>query len=195
LITGTWKVIVSGGYIPLYRAPFGQAFVPSSGRGAHGVPFVAPAAEERYTAMVTGGAEGAGLTLRAYFDQLSYSANDPIKLSVTLSDEQLITDAEVTAIVGPLVTVGPATRDPVLVLYDDGLHGDGLANNGVYANTLDGSNTTNEGAYNFQVVATGTSNSGDTFTRLVQRNVNVGLVSQGPGQEFRDYYLPLIVRQ
>jgi hypothetical protein len=175
LITGTWKMTVTGGYIPLYR-----------------VPFVAPAAEESYTAMVTGGAEGAGLTLRAYLDQTSYLANDPIKLSVTLSDEQLITDAEVTAMVGPLVTVGPATRAPVLVLYDDGLHGDGLANNGVYANTLDGSNTTNEGAYNFQVFATGLSNSGETFTRQVQRNVNVGLVSTDPGQEFYYCYLSLI---
>jgi hypothetical protein len=145
--------------------------------------------------MVTGGAEGAGLTLRAYFDQPSYSINDPIKLSVTLSDERLISDAQVVATVGPLVSVGPSSRDPVLVLYDDGLHGDGLANNGVYANTLDGSNTANAGAYNFQVFATGASNSGDDFERLVQRSVNVGLVSAGPGQDFHNYYLPLIVRQ
>jgi hypothetical protein len=192
LITGVWKMMIAGGSIPRSRRQV-----------------MAPVNEEQYTAIVTGRAVGAGLTLRAYFDQPSYSTNEAIKLSVTLSDEQLITDAQVVAIVGPLVTVGPSPQsqssgdapNPILVLYDDGLHGDGLANNGVYANTLAGNNTANEGAYSFQVFATGTSNGGDVFARWVQRNVNVEPNLNGVSssmfsfQEFiYNCYLPLVVR-
>jgi len=146
------------------------------------------------------------VTVRAYFDKLGYQTNEPIKLSITLSDDQPISDAEVVAIVGPLITVGPSPQlqasadapNPILVLYDDGLHGDGLVNDGVYANTLDGINTTNEGVYNFQVFATGTANNGDTFARLVQQNVNVGLSSSSFASTYPEYihncYLPLIMK-
>lgn len=182
LITGVWKMMITGGSMPMSRAPV-----------------AAPLSEEQYTALVMGRATGAGLTLRAYFDKPSYAVNDPIKLSVTLSDEEPILGAEVVAVVGPLVSVGPSqasadSSSPILVLYDDGLHGDGLANNGVYANTLGSSSTDNEGAYNFQVSATGTSNGGETFARTVQRNVNVGLESGGaPIYEPVYCYLPLVM--
>ncbi|MGD9101139.1 MAG: VWA domain-containing protein, partial [Anaerolineae bacterium] len=188
LITGVWKMMIDGGSIPMSH-----------------VPVMAPVNEEHYTALVTGRSTGAGLTLRAYFDKPSYAVNDPIKLSATLSDEEPILGIEVVAIVGPLVSVGPSSQSqapadsssPILVLYDDGLHGDGRANNGVYANTLSGINTANEGAYNFQVSATRTSNNGEAFARTVQRNVNVGLESGGtPIYELvHGYYLPLLLRQ
>jgi len=189
LITGVWKMMITGGSIPLSNPAL-----------------TAATNEEQYTALVAGRATGAGLTLRPYFDQPSYSTNEPIKLSVTLSDDRLISGAEVVAIVGPLITVGPSPQlqtpadgpNPILVLYDDGLHGDGLANNGVYANTLDSVNTANAGAYAFQVFATGTSNNGDAFARWVQQNVNVGLDAGSATPAYQEFthhsYLPLIMR-
>lgn len=50
-----------------------------------------------------------------------------------------------------------------LTLFDDGTHGDGAANDGVYANSF--TDTQNEGTYSFQVSADGTSPAGIDFTR------------------------------
>lgn len=191
LITGVWKMMIAGGS---FASPSVQA--------------MASTGEESYTALVMGRISGAGLTMHAYFDKLSYQANEPIKLSITLSDHEPIPDGEVMAIVGPLITVGPSPQvqasealpNPILMLYDDGRHGDGLANNGVYANTLDGSNTVNEGVYNFQVFATGTANFGDMFARLLQKNVSVGLDSSSFTSTYQEValshkcYLPLVLK-
>jgi hypothetical protein len=58
-----------------------------------------------------------------------------------------------------------------LKLYDDGLHGDGAADDGVYANFFSGTNT--GGSYTFDVTASGTApNSGD-FTREGSRSTVV----------------------
>jgi len=191
LTTGVWKMMITGGSI-----------------SSSGIQAMTSTAEESYTALVTGRTTGAAVTVHAYFDEISYQANEPIKLSITLSDDQPIPDGEVTAIVGPLVTVGPSPQiqasaalpNPILALYDDGRHGDGLANNGVYANTLDASNTVNEGVYNFQVFATGTASNGDRFARSLQQNVSVGLDSTSFTSTYQEVafnhtcYLPLILK-
>ena len=57
----------------------------------------------------------------------------------------------------------------VLTLFDDGAHGDGEANDGVYANTfyqtgMAGSDS-GAGSYNVTVVANGMSPLADAFTR------------------------------
>ena len=58
-----------------------------------------------------------------------------------------------------------------LKLYDDGLHGDGGADDGVYANFFSGTNT--GGSYTFDITASGTApNSGD-FTREGSRSTVV----------------------
>ena len=50
-----------------------------------------------------------------------------------------------------------------ITLFDDGLHGDGEAGDGVYANRY--TNTQNEGTYSFTVTAEGTSPAGNGFLR------------------------------
>ena len=50
-----------------------------------------------------------------------------------------------------------------LTLFDDGTHGDGAANDGVYANSF--TDTQNEGTYSFAISATGTSPNGIDFVR------------------------------
>jgi len=55
------------------------------------------------------------------------------------------------------------TFDEILPLFDDGLHNDGAANDGVYANIYKA--TTNEGTYIFNITATGTDSKGFPFRR------------------------------
>jgi hypothetical protein len=50
-----------------------------------------------------------------------------------------------------------------LTLFDDGTHGDGNKDDGVYGNRF--SDTLKEGSYFFHFIATGTSSSGSTFRR------------------------------
>jgi len=58
----------------------------------------------------------------------------------------------------------PAQNQYIFELYDDGQHGDGDANDGVYANTF--SDTSLEGSYNFNVLILGANNrDGQPFTR------------------------------
>lgn len=164
LVYGVWKMMITGGTIP------------SAAQGIN-----APTAAENYSALVTGQVLGAAVTLNLYLDKLAYNVNEPIKVTATLSDDQPITGAEIIVIVGPIITAGPpsqaqaAANNPILILYDDGAHGDGAANDGVYANTLEGSNTANAGVYDFQVFTSGTDNDGEAFSRVVRQSVNVGL--------------------
>jgi hypothetical protein len=164
LVSGVWKLMITGGTIPSL---------------VNGIN--ASTAVENYSALVTGQVIGAAVTLNLYLDKLAYDVNKPIKVSATLSDDQPITSAEIIAIVGNIITAGSPTEaqvaanNPILILYDDGLHGDGQANDGVYANILEGSNTANAGVYDFQVFTTGTNNDGEAFSRLVRYSVNVGL--------------------
>jgi murein DD-endopeptidase MepM/ murein hydrolase activator NlpD len=55
------------------------------------------------------------------------------------------------------------TFDEILPLFDDGLHNDGAANDGVYANIYKA--TTKEGTYIFNITATGTDSKGFPFRR------------------------------
>ncbi len=132
------------------------------------------------------------LHLRCYFNQPSYLAGQPIKLSVTLSDEQPILNAQILAVVGPLVQAGRDMRatDPFMNLYDDGDHSDGLANDGVYANTLSGWVIDTEGTYTFSVFASGIGNNGQLFNRQFAESIFVGSNAEFPYLN----YMPLIIR-
>lgn len=178
LVAGTWKMIVNDG-------TFAKGTVTSA--QADGVPYTAQAFSD------------SSITLRTYIDQLHFNPGDDIKISVSLSDDQPITGVTVQAVVGPLFTASPLAGQsgPLLTLLDDGAHGDGLANDGVYAATLSGDDTTNEGTYTFNVfVYEGTSNQGQTFDRRDRVNVLVG--SDAPpfvlSDTFGFTYLPLIMK-
>ncbi len=64
-----------------------------------------------------------------------------------------------------------SSSSPVFYLYDDGSHGDGQANDGVYGNLY--TSTSNSGSYIFNFEASGTTNTGDPFTRITQRSLFV----------------------
>jgi hypothetical protein len=117
-------------------------------------------------------AKNSNLVLQPHFDKASYSKGEAIQVNATLTNTQPVTNASVTAILGPMATGGlsPAA-DLTLKLYDDGTHGDGAANDGVYANSW--TNTAWDGSYNFQILATG-MNNGEKFARQVSSRVQVG---------------------
>jgi hypothetical protein len=172
LVAGVWQLRITGGSVSA-----------ASGKGRIASPL-----GEAYTARVTG---QANLTMRFNLGGNNYLTTQPLKFIVTLSDDQPIRGATVSVSVQPPSQAAQAIRlskwisvngdtvpDPenvakakatykqpsaMVSLYDDGLHGDGAANDGVYANTYIG--TSVAGTYAFSAYATGTSSIGGTFTR------------------------------
>lgn len=67
-----------------------------------------------------------------------------------------------------------------LTLHDDGAHGDGAADDGVYANTF--SNTSNEGSYTFDVSASGTAPNSGNFQREGSKSTVVSVPLQIAGK-------------
>jgi len=59
-----------------------------------------------------------------------------------------------------------------ITLFDDGMHGDGMANEGVYANFY--TNTNIEGTYKFTAKATGTR-SPEEFERVIEQSIYVSV--------------------
>jgi uncharacterized protein YegL len=64
-----------------------------------------------------------------------------------------------SGVLGPAVTFAVDT----LVLYDDGLHSDGSANDGLYANSY--GNTVKDGSYTITIVASGSTSTAGSFRR------------------------------
>ena len=100
------------------------------------------------------------------FDQAEYFAGEPVQIRGRIEDT-FVDFAEPSYILGATIKVtveDPGLNHYSLELYDDGLHGDGEANDGVYANTF--ADTSLIGNYNFKVQVSGTNNrSGQPFTR------------------------------
>jgi hypothetical protein len=99
-------------------------------------------------------------------DQTEYPQGSPIKITASIEDSFLDV-VEHQYILG--VTMQVAVEDPALnsytfELYDDGLHGDGGADDGIYASTF--TNTSLVGSYNFDLSVSGANlRDGQPFTR------------------------------
>ena len=201
LVSGVWTMNVSGGSIVTSR---------------NGV--ISTAGGEPYTAIVTG---RAALTMHSYFDKPGYLTTEQIKVSVTLADSQPILGADVeVSVQSPLATAaqirasewietnGDSIPDPdtvaqieamsvavasTIVLRDDGAHGDGQPDDGVYANTLPGLDTTTAGAYVFNVDCSGNSSAGDAFARHTTSTI---YIAQNPHPSYGDnaVFLPMIAK-
>jgi uncharacterized protein YegL len=99
-------------------------------------------------------------------DKPTYYVGAPIRITASIEDNFLdVTEPQY--ILG--VTMEVTAEDPgrnvySFGLYDDGLHGDGEANDGVYANIF--ANTSFVGSYNFNTRVSGVNNRhGQPFTR------------------------------
>lgn len=158
------------------------------------------------------------LTSRLFFDRDSYSLMEPIKLVMSISDSEPILGATVTVDVsapspttaelipmsewieinGDLVpdpdqlselTTSDRAGSDSLALFDDGQHGDGLANDGVYANLF--LRTYDPGTYKFSIKATGISTLGDQFERYGELST---YIEDDPTFDPSFIHLPLIIR-
>lgn len=142
------------------------------------------------------------LTVDMYFDRGQYSIGEPIKINAslsgptypitgatvianiqlpsgttlraqTLAGKDLLTEEEKTELANLRKLQNLSLQDQI-TLFDDGLHGDGMANEGVYSNFY--LNTSTAGSYEFLVKASG-SVGGEPFTREMQETT---FVSGGP---------------
>lgn len=164
LVPGVWTIGIEGGVVPALAG-------------------VMQAAAERYEVLVSGDVVGAAATLNLYLDKSRYNVGEEIRIAATLSDDQPIIGADIVAVSGPIVLAGPpaqlmgpvADSWPIVKLYDDGNHGDGRADDGVYANTLVAAEA--PGIYEFQVFTDALANNNQPFARLVRGSVNIGLTS------------------
>lgn len=100
----------------------------------------------------------------------------PVPIYGILTDEKPIPGAEVYALVsgpglGPDAASTALNGSRILQLFDDGAHGDGKPDDGLYANTL--TNTTQPGGYTVKLVASGVNNFGETFVRYANVGFNV----------------------
>jgi hypothetical protein len=100
-------------------------------------------------------------------DKDEYYSGEPIILTASIEESLLDSPTEPEYIHGVAMQVtveDPALNQYSFDLYDDGLHGDGRTDDGVYANTF--SNTSLAGSYNFKVQVSGVNNrDAQPFTR------------------------------
>ena len=98
-------------------------------------------------------------------DPHTRGSGTPVPIYGILTDSKPIPFAVVTA----LVTGGGGSR--LLDLYDDGKHGDGKAEDGLYANILTGLSV--PGGYAVRLAASGSNTSGEPFMRFASTGFNV----------------------
>lgn len=123
----------------------------------------------------------AATRISANFDQEEYSAGDPIKLSASIEDSISAAPKGPEYIYGvrwQVIVEGPTRTQYSFELYDDGRHGDGAAEDGVYANVFE--ETLLSGKYNFYIQISGLNNRGymnhevgTQFTRVYFRSTVV----------------------
>ncbi|MFZ5912436.1 MAG: choice-of-anchor X domain-containing protein [Chloroflexota bacterium] len=108
------------------------------------------------------------MTVSVAADKDEYVAGEPIVFTASVNDS---TSGSLLAppnyILGATIQVtaeDPALDQTTFELYDDGQHGDGQANDGIYGNAFDDASL--EGVYNFKVQISGNNNrDGQPFTR------------------------------
>jgi Mg-chelatase subunit ChlD len=131
---------------------------------------------ESYSLSVTGDTD---LRIDGSFYEENPEVYQPIGLLVTLTNgPSPVTGAHVTAEITPPIystdnildedspyfgTTHPMSPMEEIALYDDGAHGDGSANDGIYGTIY--TNTDVPGSYIFDIKATGTTQAGRTYTR------------------------------
>ncbi len=94
-------------------------------------------------------------------DKLNYAGGESVHIQASLADDWPILDAAVTATVEAPAGAGFDTQQ--IMLYDDGIHGDGAADDGVYGNDFD--QILWEGSYTVSVDAEGESGVAGPFVR------------------------------
>lgn len=99
-------------------------------------------------------------------DKQTYDSNEPISLTAKLLyDANSYSDANVIA------EIKKPDGNETIILYDDGLHNDANAGDGIYANTY--SNTSTEGDYEIIATSSGRNPFNEPFVRQTSKTVLV----------------------
>ena len=136
------------------------------------------------------------------FDSQQYFPGDPIKLSASL-DEIATKYEPLHGVIIKVIVEDPALKRYSFYLYDDGLHGDNKANDGIYTNVFD--NTMDTGIYKFHLQLSGHTNRADeTITKecyiaKTVYSIPVPTATPAPGDESKscrriDAADPIVVR-
>lgn len=118
------------------------------------------------------------LSMSLSTDKDQYTQGEIVKIVANLSDAGTqITGADVNV----NITLPYSNIEP-LTLYDDGRHGDGEAQDGVYANYF--TNTSLKGDYKVEATSTGSLSDGSLFTRIEEVSFEIipgtSLISLSP---------------
>lgn len=160
----------------ILKDPFGTAIAPVQTDSRHRVWRIPTPAKGTWTMTVRGinqtnapsklppyylqGAVKSALTLNAFIDTpiAERKQGNPIHIVALLTEDKPLTGASVIAAV-----TKPNNVTTNVALFDDGLHGDGGANDGVYGNNF--YQTGYAGSYNVLVKASGNSPLSGPYTR------------------------------
>jgi hypothetical protein len=115
--------------------------------------------------LVVAGEPESALTMTTTAGPLSRMPGQPVTLRATLRDgDDAVTGAHVVAHLAPSSRASESAEGAV-DLFDDGLHGDGAKNDGVYAATVDEFPSNEAGFWRARYDASGTSARGVEFER------------------------------
>jgi len=108
------------------------------------------------------------MTLSVSADKNAYISGDPIKITASVNDSTsgslMAAPAYIHGATMQVTVENPTLTQFAFDLYDDGLHNDGAADDGIYANAF--AETGRGGSYNFNVHVSGNNNrDGSPFTR------------------------------
>lgn len=140
-----------------------------------------PSGGETYNASITG-ATAVGMSMST--DRSTYETGELVRIEAAVEDGSPITGASVTATIDAPSDAGFDVDS--LQLYDDGAHGDGAADDGVYAN--DFRRIAWPGSYTIRVNAEGTSNLGIPFTRTDFQSIAVSAGADSDGDGIPDVW-------
>lgn len=116
------------------------------------------------------GPQGGVFTTFATGDSTSHPVLDPPHPKLALL-QQLLRQKDLDAL--PIVNIPSIFIDGTNELFDDGIHGDGAAKDGTYANTF--ANTDKEGSYTFRFTSFGRTPDGSEFADTITMSRWVGV--------------------
>jgi len=135
---------------------------------------------EPYSATVSAETQ---LILAGQTDKLNYMKNEPIYIFGTMFDsDELTSDVFIQANI-----TDPNGFTYNINLYDDGNHGDGASDDGLFSNYL--TQAISEGSYIIDIIATGTRSGGETFSRELRNSIYVsGMLYASPISSQKEAY-------
>lgn len=127
--------------------------------------------DELYSVAVTA---DTNLTLSADTNKQRYSRYEPIQIMATVMNPNSV----MTSIYAITSIIDPYSNTYDVMLFDDGAHNDGTANDGLFSNYFN--ENTISGSYTIKIKAVGVTPNGDTVSREMQKSIYVSGTTYTP---------------